>query len=430
MKISIIIPTRERANYLFCALETTLAIPDPDVEIIVSDNASADDTSAVLDAFDDPRLLRLNTQRRVSMRQNFQYALSQSSGDYVLYFGDDDAIMPRQFSALRHILEEYHPDSLSWPRMSYRWPCAGESGRFGGVLLERHKLYGAAREINLESSRRSLLAASVVWDQTWPALYHGVASRNCIDRLTPSGRDFFQAKIPDVYFTHLGIVAGLRHMYVDHAFTLNGTSQASTGGAYGRQTNQKSKDDPASRFQREAVDDPVQDTVAVGIGMAAAMFETLQTVLAVQSAEMSAADCLAWYKYILTSSRHLSLDSRNTIATNLMAHAQARGLTDGLRDVSAAVPISSNASLGFSPSRIIARWRKAIAKSRGLRFRIDGNPTAAVAAQMIDAALGNDYLAVLEGRLDCDAAWSAARRRAKLVRKRPTIEPHLATVAS
>ena len=46
MKISIVIPTRERALYLRQSLATALAIDDPDVEIIVTDNESTDDTAA------------------------------------------------------------------------------------------------------------------------------------------------------------------------------------------------------------------------------------------------------------------------------------------------------------------------------------------------------------------------------------------------
>jgi len=44
MKLSIVIPTCERVKYLEQAVKTALAIKDSDIEIIVSDNASKDDT--------------------------------------------------------------------------------------------------------------------------------------------------------------------------------------------------------------------------------------------------------------------------------------------------------------------------------------------------------------------------------------------------
>ena len=114
MKISLIIPTRERSRYLQESIRTALAVRDPDVEVVVSDNASEDDTQAIVAAFDDPRLKYVNTGQRVSMRQNFEFGLSASSGDYVSMIGDDDGFLPGQFPSLRRILEERRPDVLSW----------------------------------------------------------------------------------------------------------------------------------------------------------------------------------------------------------------------------------------------------------------------------------------------------------------------------
>ena len=47
------------------------------------------------------------------MRANFENALKASSGDYVIFFGDDDGILPLQFKFLRNILEKHQPDTWS-----------------------------------------------------------------------------------------------------------------------------------------------------------------------------------------------------------------------------------------------------------------------------------------------------------------------------
>src|SRR6056297_1629920 len=104
MLISIVIPTRDRAQYLRHSLATSTAIPDPNIEIVVSDNASVDETRKVVSEAQDPRVRYVNTGARVSMRQNFEFAFHQSKGDYLIYFGDDDGILPGQFSFLRSIL--------------------------------------------------------------------------------------------------------------------------------------------------------------------------------------------------------------------------------------------------------------------------------------------------------------------------------------
>jgi glycosyltransferase involved in cell wall biosynthesis len=49
-RLTIAIPTLNRAQLLTRAIESALAQTSPDIEIIVSDNGSTDDTPAVIDS--------------------------------------------------------------------------------------------------------------------------------------------------------------------------------------------------------------------------------------------------------------------------------------------------------------------------------------------------------------------------------------------
>ncbi len=71
MLISIVIPTRERAEVLRHSLASCTRIVDSEVEIVVSDNASLDDTAAVVAANGDKRIRYLRTPKRCSMSENF-----------------------------------------------------------------------------------------------------------------------------------------------------------------------------------------------------------------------------------------------------------------------------------------------------------------------------------------------------------------------
>ena len=75
--LSLIIPTRERAETLAFTLATALEQQSRDYEIIVSDNASADHTKAVVDKLDDARIHYFNTGQRLSMCGNYEFALER-----------------------------------------------------------------------------------------------------------------------------------------------------------------------------------------------------------------------------------------------------------------------------------------------------------------------------------------------------------------
>lgn len=414
MKISVIIPTRERAAYLRHCVATALAIPDPDVEIIVSDNCSTDGTDAVLATFNDPRLRVVSPGQRVSMRQNFEYALGQATGDYLIFFGDDDGILPGQFSALKRLLQTHRPDCLSWSRMSYGWPAQQTKGKYGGIRFERHKLFGTPAPVDLPALTRRVVKADFLWGDDFPALYHGTVSRACIERLRPGGGDFFRAKVPDFYFTFLAAMAGIHHLHVSHSFTINGHSPASTGGSYNREKGADGKKDPASRFVTEAAADPHQDPVRIGMGIPAAFLETFEAAREIFGQHAPMPDHAAWYEFILTRAGHLSAAARSELMANLRVYAESSSTLPALEQAKTASTSFMRKFDRLSPSRLRAQYSKLANKLGSFRLDATDNTenTIFTASRMADTVLGQDYLAMLDDTITPKAAWHLARSRA------------------
>lgn len=137
MRLSLIIPTRDRANYLGACLDAALAATVADFEIIVCDNASTDHTQKVIaERAHDPRIRVKLQKSRVSMRMNFETGLNEAKGDYLIFIGDDDAILPGQIPILLDLLDKRSPDVLSWTPLNYGWPISGFSRRSGRVRLK------------------------------------------------------------------------------------------------------------------------------------------------------------------------------------------------------------------------------------------------------------------------------------------------------
>ncbi len=87
---SIVIAAYNRARLLEKAVRSGLAQSHPGVEIVVSDDASPDDSVAVLRSIGDPRL-RINAQHKnVGVRDNWTAALRMARGEFVVFLGDDD----------------------------------------------------------------------------------------------------------------------------------------------------------------------------------------------------------------------------------------------------------------------------------------------------------------------------------------------------
>lgn len=115
IKLSICIPTYNRSAYLRTALEHLegygFSFP---YEIVISDNASTDDTTDIVDAFI-ARGLPIRYYRRPVNHgggPNLSNAYMQAVGEYLLYHADDDLLIPAGVeAAVRHLDER--PDVVA-----------------------------------------------------------------------------------------------------------------------------------------------------------------------------------------------------------------------------------------------------------------------------------------------------------------------------
>ena len=95
LKVTIGLPTYNRASrFLVPALECALAQDWDNLEIIVSDNCSTDNTSEIMSSYTDPRLRYVRQEENIGANNNFNFCVQEARGSYFLLFPDDDIIDP------------------------------------------------------------------------------------------------------------------------------------------------------------------------------------------------------------------------------------------------------------------------------------------------------------------------------------------------
>jgi glycosyltransferase involved in cell wall biosynthesis len=93
--VTIGISTYNRAgSYLPQALASALEQTYPNLEVVVSDNCSTDETAEVLGNLSDARLRCFRQERNIGANANFNFCLEQARGRYFLLLHDDDLIDP------------------------------------------------------------------------------------------------------------------------------------------------------------------------------------------------------------------------------------------------------------------------------------------------------------------------------------------------
>ena len=106
IKLSICIPTYNRAAFLGEALDSVIRQATDEVEIVVSDNASTDNTEALVREYQArfPRIRYHKNPENLGADRNFLKVVELGEGEYCWLLGSDDALAEGAIAAMLPLL--------------------------------------------------------------------------------------------------------------------------------------------------------------------------------------------------------------------------------------------------------------------------------------------------------------------------------------
>jgi len=104
-KISVCLAAYNGAEYIGDQIASILQQLAPDDELIVIDDASTDNTVAVVNQFNDPRLKLIKHQTNAGYVKTFQEALQAAQGEYLFIADQDDIWLPGRVAAMCRALD-------------------------------------------------------------------------------------------------------------------------------------------------------------------------------------------------------------------------------------------------------------------------------------------------------------------------------------
>jgi len=110
IKLSVAIPTFNGSRYIREALDSIISQLDDideEIEIVISDNASTDQTPEIIREYQKkyPFIKYFCNDENLGADRNFDLAVRRSTGEYVWLFSDDDKMTPK---AIRKVLKVIH----------------------------------------------------------------------------------------------------------------------------------------------------------------------------------------------------------------------------------------------------------------------------------------------------------------------------------
>jgi glycosyltransferase involved in cell wall biosynthesis len=227
-KFSILIPTRNGLRYLPYAVDSVLSQSFEDFELVISDNHSTDGTWDYLQTLNDSRVRTIQPPRPMSMVAHFEFIVGAARGEWITSLGDDDALMPFFFEAMKGIdLDRANVEALTFRRAYYYWDGCQEL--YGDSVIS----YSYLRTQRYRRSSFAMLkcVASVIDYMNLPQLYTtGLVKRSFVERIKTLGDGrFFFAENPDASSVVALASNSARYIRCEFPVFWTGTSNKSTG---------------------------------------------------------------------------------------------------------------------------------------------------------------------------------------------------------
>lgn len=173
--VSVCMPAYNASRWIREAVESAVAQTYSNLEIIVADNASTDDTVAVVESISDPRIRIERSARTISPGANHNRVIAQSRGEFVKLLHADDLLMPQCVEQMVELaLEDEQIGLVFAPREVLMEDAPDPDWR--ERFLNPHEGFGMLERINDGRDLfRRLLAAG--FEENWVGEPSGVLVR-------------------------------------------------------------------------------------------------------------------------------------------------------------------------------------------------------------------------------------------------------------
>lgn len=236
MKFSVLLPTRNRLEYLRYAITSVLEQNYEDWEIIISDNDSEEKIEEYVISLQDQRIKYFRTQSFLPVTDNWNNALEKSSGDYVVMLGDDDSLLKDYFTNCLALIQQYDsPDMLYVNALLYAYPNVLPNAPNGHLarLTPASFMIGKDAPFILNKTE-ALRCVNHVMNFTVMVnfnMQHTLVSRRLINQMAKHGK-FYQSPYPDYYATTAILAKADRVLVVPSPMVVIGISPKSFGYYY------------------------------------------------------------------------------------------------------------------------------------------------------------------------------------------------------
>jgi glycosyltransferase involved in cell wall biosynthesis len=222
VKFSIVIPTRNNDQTISKTIESCLNLNYSDFEIIIQDNSSNNETFKIIQQLNNSKIKYFKNITELHMTENWNLAVGNSSGEWVILLGGDDAIRRNALQKIEEVIQSTSVECITWSLAVYTWPNFGFPDKAQLLSIPPTTKEFVTCDVSPEFMK--LLGGNL---SGLPSIYYGCIKRSLIDKVLESG-PLFDSRNPDLFSTAMFAFLTSSFVRINNPLTIAGFSSSST----------------------------------------------------------------------------------------------------------------------------------------------------------------------------------------------------------
>ncbi|MBF6597922.1 MAG: glycosyltransferase family 2 protein [Fermentimonas sp.] len=229
--LSIVVPTKNRYKYLKHLIELIDNFDTNKIELVIQDNTK--DNKEILNFINENSYSFMkysHCEENISVGENFDLGILNSSGKFVIGIGDDDGLS-RNIINYVEWMDENNIDSFRPQVVVYKWPSVkGYKFDFSSQLQLKKPTKTIKYIFNFDKIRKTVLNKGATTLHNLPRVYYGIIRRRILDQVYETTNTFFPGPSPDMASSIALSFYVKKHVIFDVPIVIAGHSPKSAGG--------------------------------------------------------------------------------------------------------------------------------------------------------------------------------------------------------